>query len=492
MASSRDRSWRLTLLEGEEILYHIDRHWLSGVTTLVIPVSILLIALGLFIYTAVGGALEVQYPGPRFQIDLVGWLFMALVAFIGALWVLMGVVDSDGYHSRRWGLLAMGLVVVVILSFRVAGGELFRVDTGQFNLFKPTALVLLVVTLVASIVVFYLLVDLLADKLILTNMRVIYYNGAILIPRLIEKQVQQDIMLEDIQNIVSRTETYLQHWFNYSNITVTAANAGQPINFRAANEAKEMQRRIFTARREMLARQGARNFTQLINARVYDDKVDKTPYSYPFPVLKMPFFARRVLVDNPVVDVGQGTVTWYPHWIFLARALLWPLLVFLAILVPLVFIVAAWVATGWLILIGLIALIACVLWAAYEIEDYRNDQYIVTSSTIVDVEKRPFGPESRRSAGLGTIQTVNYKTTFLSNILGYGDVLVKTAGSGGAFTFKRVPRPREVAATINQHISAYRRGDRDRALDESLSLLRQFHNYQGQFGELKPKGEAEG
>lgn len=486
MALQRTRTSKLALLDGEKILFTIDHHWLAGVTTLVIPVSILLIALGLLIYSAVGGGFAITFSGPRFALDLWGWLTVGLVAFIGALWVLMGVVDRDGYQVRRWGLVALGLVVVVVLAYRAAGGEIYSYDPGQAGRLVPVTLLLLLVVLVAAFVVFYLLIDLLADKLILTDQRVVYYNGAVLVPGLIERQIQQDIMLEDIQNALSRTETYLQHWLNYSNITVQAANAGPPISFRAANDAKEMQRRIFTARGDLVKRQTGRNFAQLVNTRVYDDKVEKRPYSYNYPVIKVPFFARWFLADNPLVDRAQGTIVWYPHWIFLIRALVWPLGVFVLIVVPLLLAGAAnLLASGYLFLIGLFALLGCVLWGAYMVEDYRNDRYMLTGATIVDIDKAPFGPESRRSADLGNIQTVNYRTTFLSNILGYGDVIVQTAGKGGAFTFARVPRPRAVAATINQHISVARKAARDRSLEESLNLLRQFHTYQGELGELR-------
>lgn len=492
MASQRSRWSRLALLDGEEVLYEIGHHWLAGVTTLVIPVGILLTFLSLYVYSAAGGGFALEYR-PRLEIDLLGWLYVGLVAFLGALWVLMGVVDRGGYQGRRWGLVSLAFVVAIVLAFRAVGGELFVPGAGAVNLLRPVALLLLLLTAMAAIVVAYLLVDLLADKLYLTNMRVVYYNGAVLIPRLVEKQVQQDLMLEDIQNVLSRTETYLQHWLDFGNITVQAANAGRPISFREASSPKEMQRRIFTARGDLLKRQSSHNFTQLINARVYDDRVAKEPYRYRFPVIRMRLFVRWFLNDNPLVSPAQGEVTWYPHWIFLARDLAGPLALLAAVAALLYFAAsAALLGAAPVLTLGLLALLGCALWAAYLVEDFRNDRYMITGSTIVDIDKRPFGPESRRSASLRDIQTVNLRTTFLSNVLGYGDVVVKTAGKGGEFTFHRVPRPRDVAATINQHISAFRRGERERALDESLNLLRQFHTYQGRLGELRGQPPAEG
>lgn len=496
MQLQRARGARPRLLDDEEILFVIDHHWLTGVISLVIPVGVTLIFLCLAVYTALGGGFTIEFRGPRLRFDLLSWLYLGLLAFLAAIWLLMGVADREAFRGRRWTLLSMGLVVVLVLVFRVFGGELFVPGAEDASPFRPLSLLLLLGAVGSAFFALYVLVDLVYDKLFLTNQRVIYYNSAVLIPGLIEKHVQREVMLEDIQNVLSSTETYLHHWLDYGNITVQAANAGKPVAFRGANHTKEMQRRIFGIRGELLKRQAGRDFATLINTRVYEEKPPKPPYSYPYPIIRTPFFARWVLDDNPKVDVAQGSVTWYPHWIFLALALIWPVLAFLVVAVLLGFAVAGeLLGFGPAVLLGAVALLICTLWSAYMIEDYRNDRYIVTSSTIVDIDKRPFGPEGRRSAGLGTIQTVNYRTTFLSGLIGYGDVIVQTAGKGGAFTFARVPRPRDVAATLNQHIADYRKGERERSLDESLSLLRQFHLYQSRLGELKsarPPSEAPG
>ncbi|MEI8167706.1 MAG: PH domain-containing protein [Chloroflexales bacterium] len=495
MATEHKHHERLSLLEGEEILHTIQHHWLAGVTTLAIPVGVLLIATGLYSYNAVGGGFTFVYTGPRFAPDLIDWLDGALVAFIAALWALLGMVDHEGHHGHqgakgqqrdRWWLLTMALVVIGLIAFHASGGQLYVIDPAQAAPFHPFNLLLLLIILVTGVNILYLIIELLEETLYLTNRRVIYYNGATLIPHLIEKQVQKDLMLEDVQNVLSRTETYLQHWLNYGNITVQAANAGPPISFRAANEAKEMQQRIMSARRTMLQQQTDYSYTTLINTRVYGDNVAAPPRSYPYAVTQIPSFMRWLLHDNPRIDAAQGTIIWYPHWIVMVQMLLWPLITTGTVMVLLLIVAALNLAlSGLLMLVGVLALIVCGLWIAYQIEDYRNDRYVLMTTTLVDINKRPFGPEKRRAAGLGTIQTVNYKTTFLSALLGYGDVIAQTAGQGGAFTFFNVPRPRDVAAVINQYISLYRKGERDRSLDEALVLLRQFHADQQQRGELK-------
>ncbi len=98
------------------------------------------------------------------------------------------------------------------------------------------------------------------------------------------------------------------------------------------------------------------------------------------------------------------------------------------------------------------------MWLLWEYEDWRNDQYIVTSDRIIDIERKPlFFAEDRREAGLGMIQNV---TSDIPNpiayILGYGNVTIETAAEMGMFDFVFVPNPREVQAEILRRVEAFR------------------------------------
>ncbi|NCC36782.1 MAG: PH domain-containing protein, partial [Chloroflexia bacterium] len=139
-----------------------------------------------------------------------------------------------------------------------------------------------------------------------------------------------------------------------------------------------------------------------------------------------------------------------------------------------------------LIIFGLlVVMLVFVAWAAYEVEDYRNDTYTLTPEKVIDIEKKPFGPEDRREAGLGSINNVQSKTTYISNLLGYGDVELSTAGSGGNFTFHRVPRPADVVTKITEYNVRFKRKDKDRALNDTLALLRHYHEAQIKHDEIK-------
>nr|MCU0491212.1 PH domain-containing protein [Chloroflexaceae bacterium] len=138
-------------------------------------------------------------------------------------------------------------------------------------------------------------------------------------------------------------------------------------------------------------------------------------------------------------------------------------------------VMTSFIQMGVLVLVGLAVLVVALGWGWWEVEDHKNDLYIITPNGVRDVYKKPFGPEDVNSAGLDKIQNVTFETTFISNFLGYGDVFLKTAGTGKDFTFERVPHPREVVATINDYLAEYKRGERERSLNDTLALLRFYY-----------------
>ncbi len=77
------------------------------------------------------------------------------------------------------------------------------------------------------------------------------------------------------------------------------------------------------------------------------------------------------------------------------------------------------VLAGIFLLIGL-------AWLAWNIIDWSNDYYIVTSQRVVWIEQVIWLYESREEAPLDSMRGINVRTTLLGRILGYGDVLVST------------------------------------------------------------------
>ena len=71
----------------------------------------------------------------------------------------------------------------------------------------------------------------------------------------------------------------------------------------------------------------------------------------------------------------------------------------------------------------LLALFPFLGWLIFEIADWSNDKFEVTAEQIIDLDKKPFGTETRNAAQLDSILGTEYKRIgILGNIFNYGTV----------------------------------------------------------------------
>jgi hypothetical protein len=136
------------------------------------------------------------------------------------------------------------------------------------------------------------------------------------------------------------------------------------------------------------------------------------------------------------------------------------------------------------LLVGAVIALVTLAWGYWIREEHENDKFMLNIREIIDVDKKPFGPESSRRAPLSAIQNIEFDVSFIEGLLGFGDVIITTAGGAGKFTFEHVPDPRGVQATINNYLSYFKRRETERNLKGTLDLLQQYHNLQVEHGEL--------
>jgi hypothetical protein len=88
-------------------------------------------------------------------------------------------------------------------------------------------------------------------------------------------------------------------------------------------------------------------------------------------------------------------------------------------------------------------------WLAYEIADWSNDKFEVTAEQIIDLDKKPFGTETRNAAQLDSILGTEYKRIgILGNLFNYGTVYITVGGS--KFAFEDVMDPPAVQSDIDR------------------------------------------
>lgn len=89
------------------------------------------------------------------------------------------------------------------------------------------------------------------------------------------------------------------------------------------------------------------------------------------------------------------------------------------------------------------------VWLIYEIADWSNDKFEVTAEQIIDLDKKPFGTETRNAAQLDSILGTEYKRIgILGNLFNYGTVYITVGGS--KFAFEDVMDPPAVQSDIDR------------------------------------------
>jgi hypothetical protein len=101
----------------------------------------------------------------------------------------------------------------------------------------------------------------------------------------------------------------------------------------------------------------------------------------------------------------------------------------------------------------LILLFVLFIWFVYRVLDWSNDKFEVTSEQIIDLDKKPFGTETRNAAQLENILGTEYRRIgLLGNIFNYGTVYITVGGT--KFAFEDVMDPAAVQSDINRRRAA--------------------------------------
>ncbi len=503
-----DVSKDFDLLEDEEILHVTYRHWGRFIFNLLMLLLVVSLFAAMAFYRAIGGQILVTPDGGLAEMPLTeigedgaGFLggpvipfdldptnqFLVLMLGVLLIWWVVGYLRRSSQGLWRWWPIVASFVLIIIVYYRLRGGQILSIDPAMARPFDLINIGLFTVVILGLLSAGYIFVDWANDQLILTTQRVIKDDELVIIPGLIERRTQEQVSIEEIQNVVTSTDTYLKHWFNYGNITVRTAVANRKIFFPAARDPQAMQSKISDEVKKLQKQQSERNFSEMIETKVYNQPPkEKRKFTFNRDTINAPLFLRSFLEPNPKFDEEKGVLTWHPHWLFLIQALaVRPLTAAaVAFIVLAIFASLGVVSASWSVIIAVVLLIGLVAWVIWEVEDHRNDRYILTPTNAIDIDKRPLGPEKRNTASLGALLNVSYTTTFLGNLIGYGDVLLETAGSGEKFTFVRVPNPRDVVATVNDYILQFKAGEKERSLNDSLTLLRHYHEAQQRHQEI--------
>ncbi|MFH1185675.1 MAG: cyclic nucleotide-binding domain-containing protein [Chloroflexota bacterium] len=138
-------------------------------------------------------------------------------------------------------------------------------------------------------------------------------------------------------------------------------------------------------------------------------------------------------------------------------------------------------------------LIPTMLWWIYQFLDWHNDIFVVTSDQILDIDKKPFGSETRRAAPLENILSTEAERVGLAGyLLNFGTVYITIGGA--SLDFQDVRDPSAVQADIDRRRetrAAQKREMETAAERERMSdWLMAYHDNQRELDE--PEGPDEG
>ncbi len=385
------------------------------------------------------------------------WIYIARRHWMAFLWRI-GV---------PLGVIAVALGIIVVRALTRTPDFLGRVAP----LVDPFVGLLLLSILFMLLAIAYIYFDWQNDLLILSNKRVIFEDRTLFMSFRTET-----IPLERVQNVNTRSEG-LQKLLGYGMVSIQASGPSAPIIFNRVmlpgTVQKEIMKEVGREKREQEDSRLRAAIHKRVNPGAPPLVVPQVPIERDLPTTTSGLGA--LLPFGPLLL--NGTVIWHRHWVVLISKLLWPLLallVWIGLLVGLPTLGAFSTLTLTLILfVGLVFVLGFFGW---QIANWRNDVYMLDPGRIVDISRLPLGLfEDRREASLGAIQNVNSTSpNLLARWLGYGNVVIETAGAAGNFTFTSVPNPAQVQRMIFEYVDRFKWNQREREWNNALTIVEAY------------------
>ena len=333
------------------------------------------------------------------------------------------------------------------------------------------------------------------DFYVVTDRRVVYLEKIVLLYDSI-----QEAPLETIQTVNVSTANFIERWLGYGHVTVDTF--GGKIQMRYVRDPK----RVETALKEYWDRVTTyvkqvkeEEIRQEVRKRLGLEPPQKTavvPTSK--PAQAKPAAKKGFLEDLLQIRVVDGNViTYRKHW-FILLAKIWPIVLFLILLVLLI--IARALAVITLLTVGdlVITFFATIVLSSpfwiYQYLDWRDDRYQLTNREVIDLERKPFQQEARDSAPLENILSIQYKRdNIIKLIFNFGTVAIN-AGTK-ELTFDNIYNPAAVQNEIFEQRSRrvnQIQADKDRGSREHVEkLVDVYAEYLPEYLEKKQKGNAE-
>ena len=384
-------------------------------------------------------------------------------------------------RRRHWIIFLRSLIIPFVVALLLLAFEgLLRRAGVKVN----AALGLVVVRALPTLLVIWIFVDWRNDFFLVTTDRVVHREKLILM-----HESQEEAPLSKIQD-TRIVYDFIGKLLGYGSLRVDTASARGSIIFDHVSDPDGMQEVIFRQLRSQhwkLQRQEQAEIRRQLLAQTgrAPEDVDLPPPQEVRRTTK-PGILGRLAPSRPLFQLHYqqaDRLVWRKHWVFLLGRIWLPLLASAALAsIAAVSALGRWPMgyVGSAFLVSVVLCTASTAWLWWEIEDWRNDEYIVTDRMLIDVQKKPlFFSEERKQAALDKVENVSLSIRGpFASLFGFGDVLIQTAGAAGFLAFRGVPHPSHVQSEIFRRMEAYREAHRQRErLQKKAELSAWFKVY---------------
>lgn len=357
------------------------------------------------------------------------------------------------YESRRTGLLLLvQLIPALFMTLLFPFGVWFLSGLLNLGLLTPARLATLMTLAVIPGILYgiYKYFDWANDYLLITNKHLIHREfdlGAL------SGEVLK-IPLDQVQSIKLLRPNPIETVLGVGTVQITTAASAKGLKFDYIRQPQEVEKTINIIRqkertldagrtrkemREMLEGHFSVN-PQLDEIDVHDSEEAKAAQARR---------RRRLRRRGNRVETADA-ITYGRHWIVFVQEAWWLIFITFLTVVGGIFWVTQFGLSTVFGVVMLLGLMAETIGLYFFYEDWTNDLFQVTGDTVIDIDRGPFGfTESRKTAPLANVQNVRAEQkNILATILGYGDVVVDTAGASADIVFENVKNPQQVQTDI--------------------------------------------
>lgn len=172
----------------------------------------------------------------------------------------------------------------------------------------------------------------------------------------------------------------------------------------------------------------------------------------------------------------EHIITYRKHWLVLLRMSLLPLI---GLIISLSFLIGmvTWnfsdIPYQLGVMIGFLLTVFMLCWLVYRYIDWRDDVFQLTPTQVIDIDRKPFGRLSRRSAPLENILSIEYERKGIFQMLfNFGTVYITVGNT--QLTFNEISRPADVQQQIFARMGAHAEELRQREIDEERERMTEW------------------